>query len=84
MPLPDNNALLPAGLLQGHASSPDRPARRRCTPGLIYRLLLVAMTLAVVGVSAWGLADSVQSTNSVVSDFWDIVDEVNAKASPWQ
>jgi hypothetical protein len=76
--------MLPAGLMQAYPTSPDRPSRRRCNPGLIYCLLLVAMTLAVVGVSAWGLADSINSTNSVVSDFWDIVDEVNLKASPWQ
>ena len=70
--------------MQAYPTSPDRPARWRCTPGLIYRLLLVALALAVVGVSAWGLADSIQSTNSIVSDFWDIVDQVNLKAGSWQ
>ncbi|KAL4436918.1 hypothetical protein ABPG75_004057 [Micractinium tetrahymenae] len=41
--------------------------------------LFVGIALAVVGVSAWGLASSINLTDTTVSDFWDLVDSAQGR-----
>ncbi|KAL4420686.1 hypothetical protein ABPG75_010342 [Micractinium tetrahymenae] len=49
------------------------------TTSYVTQLLLLVLSLAVVGVCAWGLGESILSTNSTVSDFWSLADQVEAK-----
>lgn len=44
---------------------------------LTFTLLL--LSLAAVGTAAWALGESVVQSNSVISDFWDLVYEVQTK-----
>ncbi|KAI7842724.1 hypothetical protein COHA_003654 [Chlorella ohadii] len=46
------------------------------TAGQALKWCMVLMAAAVVGVSAWGLAESITATNDLISDFWQIVDGV--------
>jgi hypothetical protein len=42
------------------------------------KLLLVLLGAGLVGVAAWGLAQSILATNDVVGEFWGLADEVDA------
>ncbi|KAL4451392.1 hypothetical protein ABPG77_009472 [Micractinium sp. CCAP 211/92] len=54
-------------------------ARQRCHCVSLGQLLLLGLTLAAIGVCAWGLGESILSTDSTVSDFWSLVDQVEGK-----
>lgn len=41
--------------------------------------LMLLFAVATVGLAAWGMGESIKQTNSSISDFWDIVEEVNDK-----
>lgn len=51
-----------------------------CLPaaGRVLKWAILVFGLAVVGVSAWGLAESINATDGLVDDFWRLVDGVNA------
>ncbi len=54
--------------LQAHRGGAH--ARQRCHCVSLWQLLLLGLTLAAIGVCAWGLGESILSTDSTVSDFW--------------
>ena len=41
------------------------------------------LALAVTGIAAWGLAESIVSTDSTASDFWQLVDDVQLRVGGW-
>ena len=43
--------------------------------------LIVALTLATVGVSAWGMAASLEATDHQITNFWGLVDMVDQKVA---
>lgn len=51
----------------------------RLTWGTAFWALFVGIALAVVGVSAWGMASSITLTDTTVSDFWDLVDSAQSR-----
>jgi hypothetical protein len=56
------------------ASEAAKPKRKLLTWRNAFWALFVAIGLAAVGVSGWGLAESITVTNYTVSDFWNLVD----------
>lgn len=66
-------------------SLPPPPApqpRRRCawlTRGTLFWAFFMALGLAAIGVSAWGMASSLQQTDDTVSDFWGIVRDAQSR-----
>ena len=88
LPPPTLNPLpfLPRPLLAHVQSAPGvaaaaQPAgwRRWARPGTLFKTLLVATALAVVALAGWGLALSIQATNSTFSDLWELVQDVNLR-----
>lgn len=66
----------------GISGAPARtppPKHRRCTCRGVLQVLIVIMTLATIGVCAWGIEVSIANTSSQVSEFWDIVDGVDSR-----
>lgn len=53
----------------------------RTTPlhAKIFLILFFALCLATLGVCGWGLGESVKSTRTQISTFWDIVDDVQGR-----
>lgn len=49
--------------------------------GLVLKVSIVLFTLATIGVSSWGIYESVQETDSTVSEFWDLYGMVQGKAN---
>ncbi|KAI7835642.1 hypothetical protein COHA_010473 [Chlorella ohadii] len=72
-------------LLPYSASLPPAPVtqpRRRCaciTRRTLFWAFFMALGLAAIGVSAWGLASSLQETDDTVSDFWGIVRDAQSR-----
>lgn len=56
----------------GAAAAPVQ--RRKLTAGRVLKWLVVLLGLATMGVSAWGLAESITATDGLVDDFWRLVD----------
>lgn len=54
------------------------PPTSGCTRFL--QVLILFLTLATVACSGWGMYESLQSTDSQVSNFWSLVDTVEEKA----
>ena len=55
--------------------------RRRRRAADILAFLLLLLGAATVGVSAWGLAESIKATDTTVSDFWVVVDQIHGIVS---
>lgn len=49
--------------------------------GLVLKVSIVLFALATIGVSSWGIYESVQQTNSTVSEFWDLYRMVEVRAN---
>lgn len=49
--------------------------------GLVLKVSIVLFTLATIGVSSWGIYESVKQTDYTVSDFWDLYGMVQGKAN---
>lgn len=47
----------------------------------IFQTLIVGMTLATIGVSGWGIAASLESTDHQITNFWALVDQVDQKVA---
>lgn len=58
---------------------PPATAPRRSRRGLACKVALLLAALALAGLSGWGMAQSIQATDSTVSDFWGIVEQVEGK-----
>ncbi|KAI7837809.1 hypothetical protein COHA_008437 [Chlorella ohadii] len=56
-----------------------KPKRKWLTWRNAFWAFFIATGLAAIGVSAWGLAESITVTNYTVSDFWDLVDGAQYK-----
>lgn len=56
-------------------------AGRRCTAEKIMQALIIAFTLATIGVSAWGIAASIDYTNEQIPNFWTTVRLVDEKVN---
>lgn len=73
-------------------SSPYDPApppaswrqRRWAQPGFLYKALLVALALALAGTAAWGLAESVEATDTTFSHLWANVNDVERRVGGWR
>ncbi|PRW20192.1 epidermal growth factor receptor [Chlorella sorokiniana] len=61
------------------AGKPALRKRRWLQPGFLFTALLLATAAAVVGVSTWGLVESIDATNNTVTNFWGIVDDIAAR-----
>lgn len=59
-----------------------RQRHRHLTAGRLLRWSMVAFAAAVVGVSIWGLVQSITATNGLVPSAWDIVHNVEALVRP--
>ena len=55
--------------------------RRRCTCTSILQWSIALLALATAGVSCWGIQASLANTDSQVSNFWGIVDQIDAKVN---
>lgn len=51
------------------------------TPGRLLKWLILLLGLAVIGVSAWGLAESIISTDGLVSEFWALMEDIEQLVS---
>ena len=51
-------------------------ARSLAAVACVLQWALLVFGLAVVGVSAWGIAKSIVASNDVVSNFWTIIEDV--------
>ncbi|KAL4430591.1 hypothetical protein ABPG77_005831 [Micractinium sp. CCAP 211/92] len=62
-------------------TNPAKGARQGgcLTWGTAFWALFVGISLAVVGVSAWGMACSINLTDTTVSDFWALVDSAQGR-----
>lgn len=49
--------------------------------GLVLKVSIVLFALATIGVSSWGIYESVRQTESTVSDFWDLYRMVEVRAN---
>ncbi len=58
---------------------PRGRVRRAVTPGRALKAGIALLALALAGVSAWGLAESIWETDHTVPSFWAIVDTADAK-----
>ncbi len=63
---------------------PQHALQSRGRTAFCYKVLLVAMALALASIGAWGLAGSIAATNDTFTELWDIVRAVNNKASSSQ
>lgn len=52
---------------------------RGCTCAKVTQTLIVALMLATVGMSSWGIAASIQKTATQIPNFWSAVDTVQQK-----
>lgn len=59
----------------GYPAYIQQPKRAALSWRNLFWALFFALSLAIIGVSAWGLAESIQLTDYTVSDFWGIVGE---------
>lgn len=50
--------------------------RGGCSTNRFFQLVIFLLMLAMIGVSGWGIAASIQYTESQVTDFWNVVDRV--------
>lgn len=57
------------------------PASRKLTAGKVLRWAMVLFGLATIGVSGWGLAQSIIASNDVILNFWDLVNQVQQLAA---
>jgi hypothetical protein len=62
------------------AAAAERPTRR-CSAGSFWRAAALLLALATAGISAWGIYTSLEYTDTTVSHFWDLVDEVDSRAN---
>lgn len=56
-----------------------RPARDGCSGSRPYLAIVTLLALAVLGISVWGLVESIKETDDTVSSLWSIVDETEIK-----
>jgi hypothetical protein len=61
----------PPPLTPGHVC-----AGKRQKASDILTATMVLVGLAVIGVSAWGMAESIKATDTVIINFWDLVYDV--------
>lgn len=61
----------------------DKKSRADHKPSYTWlvQTIIVAMTLATVGVSGWGIAASLESTDHQITNFWALVDQVDKKVA---
>ncbi|KAL6774178.1 hypothetical protein ACKKBG_A24050 [Auxenochlorella protothecoides x Auxenochlorella symbiontica] len=71
----------PFAMASGPGMEPGKHAPRHAILFIVFTLLL---GLAVVGVSAWGMALSIQSTKDQIPGFWAVVDDINSNATAIQ
>ena len=45
----------------------------------VVQLIIIALALATAGVSGWGIAASIENTDSRVSGFWNIIDNIERR-----
>jgi hypothetical protein len=57
---------------------PPPPPTSGCTRFM--QILIIILTLATAACSAWGMYESLKSTDSQITNFWDLVGDVEAKA----
>ncbi|GAB4813407.1 hypothetical protein N2152v2_000453 [Parachlorella kessleri] len=54
------------------------PGRRRRRWANVLAASLLLLSLASVGTGAWAMGESIMQTDTVISNFWDLVDQVEA------
>ena len=54
---------------------------RRDHAAFVYKAILLTFALALVGISSWGMVESIALTSNTISEFWKIVNVVNEKVS---
>lgn len=64
------------------ADAPIHPMHeRRDHAAFVYKAILLTFALALVGISSWGMVESIALTSNTISEFWKIVNVVNEKVA---